>query len=75
MMTVTLPDQIERQVTKNARDQDTTLSELIQKAIIDEKCPDEIILMKHVQPEIEWVFTLYSLRVVHVSASDNFIHP
>lgn len=33
MMTVTLPDPIERQVTKFARDQDVTPDELVQKAI------------------------------------------
>jgi hypothetical protein len=120
MMTVTLPDPIERQVTKIARDQDVTPEELVQKAIqayvqaeasqildretlaframhaelltkypgeyvavhqgrmidhdlklgdiylrIDEKYPDEIILIKQVQPEIERVFNVRSPRIVH----------
>ena len=120
MMTVTLNDQIERQLTKIARDQTATPDELVEKAIrtylqaeasqildretvafrklhtqlldkytgeyvaihqgqvidhdpkllaiylrIDEKYPDEIILIKQVQSEIERVFTVRSPRVVH----------
>lgn len=120
MMTITLLDQIERQVTTMARNQDVTPDELVQKAIqayiqaeasqildretvafrtmhaellvkypgeyvavhqgqlidhdpklgdiyrrIDEKYPDEIILIKQVQPEIERVFNVRSPRVIH----------
>ena len=120
MMTVTLNDQIERQLAKIARDQAATPDELVEKAIraylheeasqileretlsfralhvelmatypgeyvaihqgqvidhapklaeiylrIDEKYPDEIILLKQVQPEIERAFTVRSPRVVH----------
>jgi predicted transcriptional regulator len=120
MMTVTLNDQIERQLTKIAREQTATPDELVEKAIrtylqaeasqvleretvafralhaellakypgeyvaihqgqvidhdpkllaiylrIDEKYPDEIILIKQVQSEIERVFTVRSPRLVH----------
>lgn len=120
MITVTLPDQIERQLTKLAREQAVTPDELVGKAIqsylqaeasqvleretvafralhrellakysgeyvaihqgqmidhdpklgaiylrINEKYPDEIILIKQVQPEIERVFTVHSPRIVH----------
>lgn len=120
MMTVTLNDQIERQLAKIARDQAATPDELVEKAIqaylhaeasqileretlsfralhaewlakysgeyvashqgqvidhdpklldiylrIDEKYPDEIILLKQVQPEIERAFTVHSPKVIH----------
>ena len=120
MMTVTLNDQIERQLTKVARDQAATPDELVEKAIrtylhaeasqilkretlafralhaelldkhpgeyvaihqgqvidhdpklgemymrIDEQYPDEVILLKQVQTEIERVFMVRSPKVIH----------
>lgn len=120
MMTITLNDQIERQLAKIERDQAATPDELVEKAIrtylhaeasqileretlafralhaellnkysgeyvaihqgqvidhdpklleiylrIDEKYPDEIILLKQVQSEIERVFTVRSPKVIH----------
>lgn len=120
MMTVILSDQVERQLTKIAQNQEVTADELAQKAIwhylqteasqildretiafralhaeliakypgeyvaihqgkvidhdpklgdiylrIDEKYPDEIILIKQVQPEIERTFTVRSPRIAY----------
>ena len=120
MITVTLDDQIERQVTKIAHNQAVTPDEIVEKAIrsylqteaslilaretaaframhqelldkyagkyvaihqgqvidygaklgevyarIDTKYPDETILIKRVQPEVERVATIRSPRIVH----------
>jgi Family of unknown function (DUF5678) len=44
-------------------DHDTKLGNIYLR--IDEKYPDEIILIKQVQPEIERIFTVRSPRMVH----------
>ncbi len=120
MITVTLDDQIERQLTKIAHDQAVTTDKVVEKAIrsylqteasqilarestaframhekliaqyfgqyvavhqgqvvdhdpklgeiytrMQERYPDEIILIKQVRPEIERVTTVRSPRIVH----------